>query len=77
MQFYEQAIKQANSLDAKALAAALTGMKVNTPFGADGTITMRDDHNDDRLRHRLGPNHAEGAVHRRCEDRRLGQDHRA
>jgi branched-chain amino acid transport system substrate-binding protein len=44
MQFYEEAIKQANSLDAKALAAALTGMKVNTPFGADGTITMRDDH---------------------------------
>jgi branched-chain amino acid transport system substrate-binding protein len=44
MQFYQEAIKQANSLDAKALAAALTGMKVNTPFGADGTITMRDDH---------------------------------
>lgn len=44
MQFYEEAIKKANSLDGKALAAALTGMKVNTPFGADGTITMRDDH---------------------------------
>jgi branched-chain amino acid transport system substrate-binding protein len=44
MQFYEQAVKKANSLDAKALAAALTGMKVNTPFGADGTITMREDH---------------------------------
>jgi branched-chain amino acid transport system substrate-binding protein len=44
MQFYEQAIKKANSLDGKALAAALTGMKVNTPFGADGTITMREDH---------------------------------
>ena len=44
MQFYEAAIKKANSLDAKALAAALTGMKINTPFGVDGTITMREDH---------------------------------
>jgi branched-chain amino acid transport system substrate-binding protein len=44
MQFYEQAIKKANSIEAKTLSAALTGMKVNTPFGADGTITMREDH---------------------------------
>jgi branched-chain amino acid transport system substrate-binding protein len=44
MQFYEEAIKKANSIDGKALAAALTGMKITTPFGADGTITMRDDH---------------------------------
>ena len=44
MHFYEEAIKKANTLDAKALAAALTGMKINTPFGVDGTITMRDDH---------------------------------
>jgi branched-chain amino acid transport system substrate-binding protein len=44
MQFYEEAIKKANSLDGKALAAVLTGMKIQTPFGADGTITMRDDH---------------------------------
>jgi branched-chain amino acid transport system substrate-binding protein len=44
MHFYEAAIKKANSLDGKALAAALTGMKINTPFGIDGTITMRDDH---------------------------------
>jgi branched-chain amino acid transport system substrate-binding protein len=44
MHFYEEAIKKTNSLDAKALSAALTGMKINTPFGADGTITMRDDH---------------------------------
>jgi branched-chain amino acid transport system substrate-binding protein len=44
MHFYEEAVKKANSLDAKALAAALTGMKINSPFGADGTITMRDDH---------------------------------
>ena len=44
MHFYEEAIKKTNSLDAKTLAAALTGMKINTPFGADGTVTMRDDH---------------------------------
>jgi branched-chain amino acid transport system substrate-binding protein len=44
MQFYEEAIKKANSLDGKALAAVLAGMKINTPFGADGTITMREDH---------------------------------
>ena len=44
MHFYEEAIKKANSLDAKALAAALSGMKINSPFGADGTITMREDH---------------------------------
>jgi branched-chain amino acid transport system substrate-binding protein len=44
MHLYEDAIKKANSLDAKALSAALTGMKINTPFGADGTVTMRDDH---------------------------------
>ncbi len=44
MQFYEAAIKKTNSLDAKTLADALTGMKIDTPFGVDGTITMRDDH---------------------------------
>src|ERR1700744_5056845 len=44
MQFYEEAIKKANTLEPKALSDALTGMKINTPFGADGTITMRDDH---------------------------------
>ena len=44
MQFYEAAIKKANTLEAKALSAALTGLKINSPFGADGTITMRDDH---------------------------------
>src|SRR6201996_2358894 len=44
MQFYEAAIKKAGTLEAKALSDALTGLKINTPFGADGTITMRDDH---------------------------------
>jgi branched-chain amino acid transport system substrate-binding protein len=44
MHFYEAAIKKANSLDGKAIAAALEGMKIDTPFGIDGTITMREDH---------------------------------
>jgi branched-chain amino acid transport system substrate-binding protein len=44
MHFYEEAIKKTNSLDAKTLSEALSGMKINSPFGADGTITMRDDH---------------------------------
>ena len=44
MQFYEAAIKKAGTLEAKALSEALTGLKINTPFGADGTITMREDH---------------------------------
>jgi branched-chain amino acid transport system substrate-binding protein len=44
MQFYQAGIKKANTLEAKALSEALTGMKINSPFGADGTITMRDDH---------------------------------
>jgi len=44
MQFYEAGIKKANTLEAKALSQALTGLKINTPFGADGTITMREDH---------------------------------
>jgi branched-chain amino acid transport system substrate-binding protein len=44
MQFYEAAIKKANTLEAKALSEALTGLKINSPFGMDGTITMREDH---------------------------------
>jgi branched-chain amino acid transport system substrate-binding protein len=44
IQFYEAAIKKAGTLDAKPLADALLGLKIDTPFGADGTITMRDDH---------------------------------
>jgi branched-chain amino acid transport system substrate-binding protein len=44
MQFYEAAIKKAGTLEAKALSQALTGLKINTPFGADGTVTMREDH---------------------------------
>ncbi len=39
----EAAAKKAGSLDSKALAAALRGLKIDSPFGADGTITMRED----------------------------------
>ncbi len=41
MQFLTEAIKKTNSTDTKKLADALRGMKINSPFGADGTITMR------------------------------------
>ena len=40
---HEEAIKKAGSLDGKTMAAALTGMTINTPFGVEGTITMRED----------------------------------
>ena len=76
MQFYQEAIKKANSLDGKAIAAALTGMKINSPFGADGTITMRDDHTTIGYAIGWGADHSERAVHRRRQGRRLGQDPR-
>ena len=41
MQFLTEAMKKTNSTDTKKLADALRGMKINSPFGADGTITMR------------------------------------
>ena len=41
MQFLTEAIKKTNSTDTKKLAEALRGMKINSPFGADGTVTMR------------------------------------
>lgn len=41
MQFLSAAMKKANSADGKKIAEALRGMKINSPFGADGTITMR------------------------------------
>jgi branched-chain amino acid transport system substrate-binding protein len=44
IQFMEAAVKKAGSTDGKAVAAALSGMKINSPFGVDGTITMREDH---------------------------------
>ncbi|HEX4986759.1 MAG TPA: ABC transporter substrate-binding protein [Burkholderiales bacterium] len=39
--FLTTAMKKANSTDSTKLADALRGMKVKSPFGADGSITMR------------------------------------
>jgi branched-chain amino acid transport system substrate-binding protein len=39
--FLTEALKMTKSTDAGKLAEALRGMKVKSPFGADGTITMR------------------------------------
>jgi branched-chain amino acid transport system substrate-binding protein len=41
IQFLVTAMKKTNSADGKKLAEALRGMKIESPFGADGTITMR------------------------------------
>jgi len=41
MNFIVSAIKKTNSTDSAKLADAIRGMKLKTPFGADGTITMR------------------------------------
>ncbi len=41
MQFLTEALKKTGSTDTKKLSDALRGMKINSPFGADGTITMR------------------------------------
>ena len=41
MNFLITALKKTNSTDSAKLADAIRGMKVKTPFGADGTITMR------------------------------------
>jgi branched-chain amino acid transport system substrate-binding protein len=43
--FLKEATKKANSTDGKKLAEVLEGLTVQSPFGADGTVTMRaDDH---------------------------------
>jgi branched-chain amino acid transport system substrate-binding protein len=44
VKFLEAAAKKAGSLETKAMAEALTGLKIDCPFGADGTVTMREDH---------------------------------
>jgi branched-chain amino acid transport system substrate-binding protein len=45
MQFIIEAMKKTNSTDSQKLADVLRGMKIQSPFGADGTITMRADDN--------------------------------
>lgn len=39
--FLAAAAKKANSADGKKIAEALRGLKIDSPFGADGTVTMR------------------------------------
>ncbi len=39
--FLAAAAKKAESADGKKLADALRGLKIDSPLGADGTITMR------------------------------------
>ncbi|HEX2943783.1 MAG TPA: ABC transporter substrate-binding protein, partial [Rhodopila sp.] len=41
VRFYEAAAKKAGSTDPKKLAEALRGLKIDSPFGTDGTVTMR------------------------------------
>jgi branched-chain amino acid transport system substrate-binding protein len=36
-----EAAKKANSADGKKIADAMRGLKIKSPFGADGTVTMR------------------------------------
>jgi branched-chain amino acid transport system substrate-binding protein len=38
-------MKKANSSDGKKIAEAMRGMKIDSPFGADGTVTMRAEDN--------------------------------
>lgn len=43
--FLDAAAKKANSTDGKKLAEVLPGLKIQSPFGADGTLTIRaEDH---------------------------------
>ena len=42
--FLEAAAKKAGSLESKKMAEALTGLTIDCPFGAEGKVTMRDDH---------------------------------
>jgi branched-chain amino acid transport system substrate-binding protein len=43
MQFLAAAAKKANSADGKKIAEALRGLKIESQFGQDGTMTMRAD----------------------------------
>ena len=45
MQLLAEASKKANSADGKKIAEALKGLKIKSPFGADGTVTMRAEDN--------------------------------
>jgi branched-chain amino acid transport system substrate-binding protein len=43
MQFLEAASKKAGSLESKKMADALRGLTIDSPFGMQGKITMRED----------------------------------
>jgi len=45
MQFLTTAIKKANSTDSKKVAEALRGLTIDSPFGANGKLTMRAEDN--------------------------------
>ena len=45
IQFLTAAMKKANSADGKKVAEAMRGLKIDSPFGADGTLTMRAEDN--------------------------------
>jgi branched-chain amino acid transport system substrate-binding protein len=45
IQLLAEASKKANSADGKKIAEALKGLKIKSPFGADGTVTMRAEDN--------------------------------
>ena len=42
--FLEAAAKRTGRLETMAMAEALTGLTIDSPFGVDGKITMREDH---------------------------------
>ena len=45
IQFLTTAMKKANSSDSKKVSEALRGLKIDSPFGQDGTLTMRESDN--------------------------------
>ena len=45
IQFLTAAMKKANSSDSKKVSEALRGLKIDSPFGQDGTLTMRESDN--------------------------------
>lgn len=42
MRFYIEAIRKADSSDQKKVAAALRGLRINAPWGTEGTLLMRE-----------------------------------
>jgi branched-chain amino acid transport system substrate-binding protein len=42
MRFYIEALRKAGTTDQKAVAAALRGLKIDAPWGTNGTLTMRE-----------------------------------